>query len=113
MLSGKLTRRLVWGPPNYGEDPKTDSQYHLWFLELDHPISVATGRDFGLPEKQVSMKEIQLSSGSRVGPPQLKLQGAHVLVAGRLDTQMFPTDRTPAVIDAASVTISNRIACGS
>jgi hypothetical protein len=39
-LSGKVTERTFFGPPNYGENPKTDSREPQWVLLLEKPICV-------------------------------------------------------------------------
>ena len=39
-LSGKITKRTFYGPPNYGEDPATDSRETQVLLLLPKPICV-------------------------------------------------------------------------
>jgi len=45
-LTGRVVTRTFYGPPNYGENPKTDSKESQYILLLDSPIDViATGND--------------------------------------------------------------------
>jgi hypothetical protein len=39
-IDGKISSEIHWGPPNYGENPDTDSQVRLYFITLDSPIKV-------------------------------------------------------------------------
>lgn len=111
MISGKLVRRMVWGPPNYGEDPKTDAQYHAWFVILDDPIRVMTGPDIGDPPEPTIAREIQIRWGSRDEDGYFKYSGRHVVVRGRLFTQVFPGDHTPVVMEASALGSGPAIHC--
>ncbi|HTW34669.1 MAG TPA: DUF4431 domain-containing protein [Rhizomicrobium sp.] len=44
-LSGTIFSRVDFGPPNYGEDPKTDSKEEHLYFKLDHPICVDAKSD--------------------------------------------------------------------
>ncbi len=37
-LTGKLVEKVFYGPPGYGEDPKSDSKEHAAILLLSKPI---------------------------------------------------------------------------
>jgi len=39
-LEGKLRVKTFYGPPNFGENPKTDLKERCWILSLDKPINV-------------------------------------------------------------------------
>jgi len=39
-LEGKLLKVLKYGPPNYGETPKSDARYEIPILLLTQPIRV-------------------------------------------------------------------------
>ena len=111
MISGKLVRRMVWGPPNYGEDPKTDKQYHAWFVVLDEPVRVMTGPDVGAPPELTIAREIQVRWSSPLKDGYSKFGGAHVVVRGKLFTQLFPGDHTPVVIEASTLGSGPAIRC--
>lgn len=62
-LKGRLVTRTYFGPPNYGEEPKTDSKETLPFLELTEPANVRgkQGKDAGYEEATVeNIKEMGL-----------------------------------------------------
>jgi hypothetical protein len=40
-LTRKLVEQVLYGPPGYGEDPKSDSKEHAAILLLSKPIKVA------------------------------------------------------------------------
>jgi hypothetical protein len=44
-LSGKVTKRTFYGPPNYGENPDTDSRETQGILLLSKPICVDENPD--------------------------------------------------------------------
>jgi len=110
MISGKLVRRMVWGPPNYGENPKTDAQYHAWFVVLDDPVRVMTGPDVGGPPKLTIAREIQVRWTAAQGDYS-KFGNAHVVVRGKLFTQISPSDYTPVIIQASTVGPGPAIHC--
>src|SRR5687768_12992313 len=39
-LEGKLIIKTFFGPPNFGENPASDSKERSWILSLDKPINV-------------------------------------------------------------------------
>jgi hypothetical protein len=47
LISGTVVEREVWGPPNFGERPKTDSRYRVWIISLDDPIQVTVANRAG------------------------------------------------------------------
>lgn len=110
MISGKLVRRMVWGPPNYGENPRTDAQYHAWFVVLDDAVRVMTGPDIGAPPKLTIAREIQIRwAGGQ--DSYFKFGNTHVVVRGKLFTQVFPGDHTPVVIEASALGSGPAIHC--
>jgi len=59
-ITGRITKKLHFGPPNYGEDPKNDAKEIAFILHLDQPICVkASGRLENSDE--FNIKEIQLA----------------------------------------------------
>jgi hypothetical protein len=103
---------MAWGPPNFGEHPKTDSRYALWIVQLDYSVSVVTGEEIGMPVARMRVREIQIRRGSRVDADIPHLLGKHVVVRGRLFTQVFPGDNTPVVMEASALKIGGPVACG-
>jgi hypothetical protein len=109
-ISGKLVRRMTYGPPNYGETPKTDSRYPYWVVKLDYPISVITGADIGMPSQIVTAREMQIRLGSGLRDL-ASFRGKHVIVQGQLATQVFAADMTPVVFDGSSMVAGGPIPC--
>ena len=84
-LTGRLFTLTAYGPPNYGEDPDTDSLETVPVLWLDHPICVDEDlRNYGASPAERDVKSIQLvhsSSGAKFRP---NLVGRHISVSGKL-----------------------------
>jgi hypothetical protein len=39
-LSGEISHTWAYGPPNFGENPESDTKEQYWLLSLDHPIKM-------------------------------------------------------------------------
>ena len=59
-ISGILTYKMFWGPPNYGEDTLTDSKEIDPILILDHPINIIANKDDDVNESKYNVSEIQV-----------------------------------------------------
>lgn len=83
-LEGRVVIRSKYGPPNYGEDPKTDQKGKYLFLVLTKPINVRATEGDGLNTQSVEgAREIQLILTD--GKPSHKhLVGKNVVVKGTL-----------------------------
>ncbi len=55
-LTGKVTLRTFYGPPNYGENPKTDSRETQAILVLSKPICVDANPTFYAEEEKNQRK---------------------------------------------------------
>jgi hypothetical protein len=44
-LEGALAKRVAYGRPGYGEDPKHDPKYFAYVLHLDEPICVVPSKE--------------------------------------------------------------------
>ena len=66
VLEGQLNQKLIWGPPNFGENPKTDRRYAIWLLSLRYSVPVLINTEFSKgpgakPEtKRVWVRQIEL-----------------------------------------------------
>jgi hypothetical protein len=87
-LSGVLHRQVRWGPPNYGENPKTDSTFIAWIISLREPLVIQGGVQIGDKSQNSSVSEIALISYSyKVVFDTERLQsldGKLVVVTGKL-----------------------------
>lgn len=111
IISGQLTRKVIWGPPNFGENPKTDAKVGVWILKLDFPISVLTGTDIGMPQKRIVAKEVQIRRRLATAQGYDEYLGRHVVVTGRLESQVEYDDVTPVVINVTVVRTGNSVRC--
>jgi hypothetical protein len=59
-VTGKLVEKVFYGPPGYGENPKTDTKEHTVILLLNHPIRVVAEKDDQFNETRGNVKEVQL-----------------------------------------------------
>jgi hypothetical protein len=109
-ISGMLVQRRTYGPPNYGENPKTDLRLSYWVLRLDYPVTVLTGVDIGMPSQTVTAREMQIRLGSGL-KDLTSFRGKHVIVQGQAATQVFATDMTPVVFDGSSMVVGGPIPC--
>ena len=110
-VTGALQRQAVWGPPNYGATPKIDKKYNIWVLKTDYPLPVYINGEFDLPLKKITVRTLQL-----IGPDASEhgfddFQQRHVLVIGRLMTQIFPGDYTPVTIETKGIQLSGNVSC--
>ena len=59
-LTGILIRKIFYGPPGYGEDPKTDKKEYAYIIKLEKPISAIAAEDDTTNESHDNVKEIQV-----------------------------------------------------
>lgn len=59
-LLGTLIEKVYYGPPGYGENPKTDSKEHAAILQLSKPIKVVAGKGDKFNETRDKVKEVQV-----------------------------------------------------
>ena len=84
LISGTVVERKVWGPPNFGEHPKTDSRYRVWIITVDEPIRVTINNEPGYEPEKVVAREVQFRGGIIAVPDYSGLTGKHLVVRGRL-----------------------------
>jgi hypothetical protein len=111
-LSGLFHSDVIWGPPNFGEDPQNDSQFVAWFIALSEPLVVQGGVEDG-GQYYSSVSEIKLSSDFTQYKEKLlePLLGKLVAVTGKLWRGNVEGDVTPIVIAAKTVTRTDRSIC--
>ena len=109
-ISGILNKEAHWGPPNFGENPTTDSQFTAWILHLDYPFKVV--QDFPKGSgKELNIEDIQLVIlGDVLSDKQIiAMEKKHLVVQGRLWTATTAGDVTDVNIEVATVTIEKKI----
>ena len=110
-ITGTLTQQLVWGPPNFGETPKKDARYEIWILKLDYLLPIDADLDLNLSVRKIKISTVQLVGTKARGQTYDEFVHRHIVVMGRLRTQIFPGDYTPITIEVESVRLSDRIMC--
>ena len=80
-LSGTIVFETYFGPPNYGENPDTDSKEQARFLNLDRPVSVEGDPTDELNSESVNdIGRIQLNAEGSLS----RYLGKHVRISGTL-----------------------------
>ncbi|MEA1677549.1 DUF4431 domain-containing protein [Nitrospirillum sp. BR 11163] len=112
-LTGTLWMRKYYGPPNYGEDPKTDSLDNFYFLELNRPICVSSeghnSDDDSNDESEFNVTELQLDlyDPTRMKYPKerdlLKMIGRRFTITGTLWHAAYAHDHTPVYMNVKSI----------
>lgn len=104
-LTGKLVKKEFFGPPGYGEDPKTDSKEHAAILLLTDPISVVaeTGDQFN--ETRDNVKEVQLINVKRIALS--KFFQKKVKVTGKLSSAITGHHHTDVLIEIDDIQLQN------
>ena len=82
-LTGTLVLEEYFGPPGFGEDPKTDSRELYAILVLDAPVSVEGVPADLIDKTYPDVRWVQLVRGI-ADPPFSPYQSMHVIVSGTL-----------------------------
>lgn len=101
-LKGTLRTRLYYGPPNYGENPKTDTKEALPILILSKPVNVRGNPDpkAGFDrESAKDIRKIQLV----LTLPHKELIGKTVLVKGTLFHAFTGHHHTDVLMDVSDI----------
>ena len=111
-FSGILHHQVHWGPPNFGEHPRTDSKFTAWIVSVGKPVPVQAGVQFA-GKSQASVSEIQLSIDpttfhSKVLRP---LDGKMVVATGKFWQASTPGDVTPVVLSVETLAATDKTIC--
>lgn len=102
-LSGYVEVRTFFGPPNYGENPKTDSRQVQNMLFLDEPICATAAPDasrYDEDEKNQIEVTLRTESSSRA---LTSLAGKLVTVTGKLEHAISGYDNTHLILSSAEL----------
>jgi len=81
ILTGRMVLQTFFGPPNYGENPETDSKETQALLKLDKPICVSKDRK-NYEEAESSQTEVTLVPIGKINFNQYAEK--HIRVSGSL-----------------------------
>jgi hypothetical protein len=101
-LKGTLTLRRYYGPPNYGENPKTDTKEAMFILILSQPVNVRGNPDpkAGFDRQSVkNIRRIQLV----ITMPYKEFIGKKVLVKGTLFHAFTGHHHTKVLMEVQSI----------
>jgi hypothetical protein len=104
-LTGKLVMKEFYGPPGYGEDPKTDSKEHAAILLLTSPIKVIAEKDDQFNETRDNIKEVQLINVKRIALS--KFFEKKVKVTGKLSLAITGHHHTDVLIEIDDIQLQN------
>jgi hypothetical protein len=102
-LGGFLSEKVVWGPPNFGENPKTDSRVSIWVLSLDYPIPVSINGEFKTGHEVSLVDKIQLNVTSEHVGDLRSHSGYRIVITGSLWSAFAPTDLKPVTMNIAKI----------
>ncbi|MBI1749101.1 MAG: DUF4431 domain-containing protein [Acidobacteria bacterium] len=106
-LQGRLTIELKYGPPNYGEQPRTDAKLKVPVLRLHEPIDIRGNPEDTLNAESVEgVKELQLIFKS--GTAYKQLISKRVLVKGTLFRGHSGHHFTDVVMNVSSIEVKKK-----
>jgi Domain of unknown function (DUF4431) len=104
-LTGKLIKKEFYGPPGYGEDPKTDSKEQAAILHLTSPINVVAEKDNRFNETRDNAREVQLINVK--GIDLSKFFQNNVKVSGKLSSAITGHHHTDILIEIDDIRLQN------
>jgi hypothetical protein len=105
-LRGKLITKMYYGPPNFGEHPKTDSKETPPILALSHPINVRGNPDSDIEYDRISVKHIQRVE-LVLTLPHKNMMGKNVIVSGTLFHAFTGHHHTDVLMEVQSIRLAN------
>jgi hypothetical protein len=110
-LSGTLYREPHFGPPGYGEHPRTDRKDRIAILRLDAPMRVNLPLTDFHEAGIITVKEVQIVPAKPGALDAAGLSGKHVVIKGQLFEPNGDDHVRDILIFAASGQVGGRIAC--
>ena len=102
-LTGQLRVIRKYGPPNFGENPKTDAKVKVPLLVLSYPINVRGNQnEFPYDVEVRGIKRIQLTI-TGLGELDRRLIGKNVIVQGTLFHAHTGNHYTPVVMEVKAI----------
>ena len=106
------TIRLVhgFGPPGYGESPKSDAHVTYWAIETAAPVTVTPGQpDFDCtPTKRLKLFFPGLELDSLMKLPAAKWKDQHVSIRGRVHCADTAGEMTSIYMDVENIEAANK-----
>ena len=105
-ITGTIVSRTFFGPPNYGENPKTDSKESQYILVLDTPIDVVGDNKYNEAERGV--KQITLVVHDFKATPVRPWLGKRVTIEGTLFHAITGHHHTKVLIEVSTIGAAKR-----
>jgi hypothetical protein len=95
-VAGTVHRTMFYGPPNFGENPKTDERGFYPVLQLDRPLHMCADHDETVSADPVTSREMQMI----FIPPHVTKPwyGKHVAAIGKLFPWNTGWHHTPVML---------------
>jgi hypothetical protein len=103
-VCGVLTTEKHFGPPNFGENPKTDSTFVAWVIRPDSPVML-TSQKHSRPN-QTDRVQLYFDTGKVTENDGKSLLGKHVCASGYSEQPNTPGDIAPANISVDAIRVS-------
>jgi hypothetical protein len=102
LLAGRTTVESHFGPPNFGESPKTDTKEDVPILVLDAPVDVISdARQQTNRGSHTGVKRVQLVG--TLLPKLLQTEGRHVVLSGMLFEKQSGENFTDVIFDVVKI----------
>lgn len=103
-LTGILKQKWAYGPPNYGENPKTDKILYYYALELENPINVKQDTaSWIFYLGHYNIRSIELLVGPHTWNRLHPFIGRRVTVTGKLAPKIFAREFTNVLLQVSYV----------
>jgi hypothetical protein len=104
-LRGKLVTKMFYGPPNFGEDPKTDSKEVFFILVLSRPVNVRGNPDPNAGPDRVSVEHVR-EMELVLTIPHKNMIGKKVILKGTLFHGFTGHHHTEVLMDVQSISLA-------
>lgn len=106
-VTGIVSPKQFYGPPNYGEDPVQDEKEIVAVLKLDDPIRACEARGNEIDRETVqTVNQMQMVFHS--APYGRQWNGKRVVVTGTLFPAVTGHHHTPVLIDVVQIQLTGR-----
>ncbi len=103
VLTGFLYTYLTYGPPNYGENPETDSKEYPYILKLQKNISVGVLSDDKMSEPTIGNEVHLAPMGENIHKYLHKNLSNHITVKGSLFFHHTGHHRRPIMFSVSEI----------
>jgi hypothetical protein len=115
-VSGIIESAVFWGPPNFGENPKTDQRYTGAILHLDCPVytpenfysksdpwnvyfSISKDNLVAVRDNKVLILNVRMEEDDEKRVAYRRHNGWRAKITGTVREARLPSDHTPIVLD--------------